>query len=108
MGTQTTEGWSGGGLILTNTNKQHEWAVVVAQLVERQLPEPEINGSNPVIGNIIYYKLYLKNCVEEKKIKKKEAGNGSIKKRTTARTTTAITRVIPRSLAFGRRQKQLT
>ena len=26
------------------------WAVVVAQLVKRSLPIPEIRGSNPVIG----------------------------------------------------------
>ena len=26
------------------------WAVVVAQLVERLLPIPEVPGSNPVIG----------------------------------------------------------
>ena len=29
-------------------------AVVVAQLVERLLPIPEVHGSNPVIGNILY------------------------------------------------------
>ena len=28
------------------------WAVVVAQLVERSLPIPEVRGSNPVIGKI--------------------------------------------------------
>ena len=33
-------------------------AVVVAQLVERSLPKPEIHGSNPINGNIIYYHLY--------------------------------------------------
>ena len=27
-----------------------QWAVVVAQLVERLLPIPEVRGSNPVIG----------------------------------------------------------
>ena len=26
------------------------WAVVLAQLVERLLPSPEVRGSNPVIG----------------------------------------------------------
>ena len=46
-------------------------AVVVAQLVERLLPIPEIRGSNPVIGYIIYYQLYLKNCIEKTKIKKR-------------------------------------
>ena len=34
--------------------KAIKWAVVVAQLVERSLPIPEVPGSNPVIGNIIY------------------------------------------------------
>ena len=38
--------------------------VVVAQLVERLLPTPEVPDSNPVIGNV-----YL----EKMKIKKKEA-----------------------------------
>ena len=45
------------------------WAVVVAQL----LPIPEIGGSNPVIGNIIYYQVY-KNCIEKMTIKKKRPG----------------------------------
>ena len=34
--------------------------VVVAQLVELLLPTPEIQGSNPVINNFIYYQLYNK------------------------------------------------
>ena len=29
-------------------------AVVVAQLVERSLPIPEVRGSNPVIGKNLY------------------------------------------------------
>ena len=34
-------------------------AVVVAQLVERSLPIPELRASNPVIGKIyMYYQLY--------------------------------------------------
>ena len=45
--------------------------MVVALLVERLLPTSEICGSNPVIGNIIYYRLYCINCVEKTKIKKK-------------------------------------
>ena len=49
-------------------------AVVVAQLEERSLPIPEIRGSNPVIGYNIYYHLYLKNCIEKTKIKKKRPG----------------------------------
>ena len=34
------------------------WAVVVAQLVERLLPIPEVHGSNPVIG-----KIYIEHCL---------------------------------------------
>ena len=30
-----------------------KWAVVVAQLVERYLPIPEVRGSNPVIVKIV-------------------------------------------------------
>ena len=47
--------------------------MVVAQLVERLLPIPEVRGSNPVIGKIIlniYCQLYWK--VENKE---KEAEN---------------------------------
>ena len=32
------------------SKKVLHWAVVVAQLVERLLPIPEVRGSNPVIG----------------------------------------------------------
>ena len=31
----------------------NNWAVVVAQLVERSPPTPEIRGSNPVIGKLL-------------------------------------------------------
>ena len=31
-----------------------EWAVVVAQLVERSLLIPEVRGSNPVIGKKLF------------------------------------------------------
>ena len=34
------------------SKKVLHWAVVVAQLVERLLPIPEVRGSNPVIGKI--------------------------------------------------------
>ena len=34
-------------------NNGYLWAVVVAQLVERSLPMPEVHGSNPVIGKIL-------------------------------------------------------
>ena len=55
-------------------------AVVVAQLVERLLPIPEVCGSNPVISKISTEHLFPVNCIEKTKIKKKEAGNGLIKK----------------------------
>ena len=48
------------------------WAVVVAQLVERLLPTPEVRGSNPVIGKKLYWTFNV-NCFEKTKIKKKEA-----------------------------------
>ena len=38
------------------------WEVVVAQLVERSLPIPEVRGSNPVIGKNIFI-LFTVNCV---------------------------------------------
>ena len=54
-------------------------AVVLAQLVERSLPTPEIRGSQPVVGKLLYRTfncLSTVNCIEKTKIKKKEAGNG--------------------------------
>ena len=51
--------------------------MVVAQLLERSLPKPEVRGSNPVIGKIYIEHLFTVNCIEKKKkIKKKEAGKG--------------------------------
>ena len=47
----------------------HFGAVVVAQLVERSLPTPEIRGLNPDIGKKI-----STNCTIEKMKIKKEAG----------------------------------
>ena len=42
--------------------------VVVAQLVERSLPKPEVRGLNPVIGKIyMYYQLYWKDENKEKR-----------------------------------------
>ena len=35
-------------------HNQIEGAVVVAQLVERVLPKPDVRGSNPVIGKLLY------------------------------------------------------
>ena len=54
-------------------------AVVVAQLVERSLPKPEVRGSNPVIGENLYIYwtfVYCQLCIEKTKNKEKEAGNG--------------------------------
>ena len=50
-----------------NPNFDQTRAVVVAQLVERLLPTPEIHGSNPDIGKILFT-----NCtIEKTKIMKK-------------------------------------
>ena len=37
-------------LLNINIKISLNWEVVVAQLVERSLPIPEVRGSNPVIG----------------------------------------------------------
>ena len=57
--------------------------MVVSQLLERSLPIPEVHGSNPVIGKILFIYstfVYCQLCIEKTKIKKKEAGNGPFKK----------------------------
>ena len=56
--------------------------MVVAQLVERSLPIPEVCGSNPVIGKKLYGNLFTVNCIKKTNIKKKEAENGPFFKRT--------------------------
>ena len=45
-------------------------AVVVAQLVERSIPTPEIRGSNPVICKVLYAKVSTNCNIEKTKIKK--------------------------------------
>ena len=53
------------------------WAVVVAQLVERSLPIPEVCSSNLVIGKHLYLYwtfVYCQLCIEKTKIKKKRPG----------------------------------
>ena len=45
---------------------------VVAQLVERLLPTPEVRSSNTLIG-----KIYIERLLKSKK--EKEAGNGTFK-----------------------------
>ena len=53
--------------------------MVVAQLVERLLAIPDVRVLNPVIGEIYIEHLFTVKCIEETKIKKKEAGNGPFK-----------------------------
>ena len=60
-----------------------EVAVVVAQLVERSLPIPEVRSSNPVIGKNLFIILnicFCQLCIEKTKIKKKESGMALFKK----------------------------
>ena len=52
-------------------------AVVVAQLVERLLPIPEVRGSNPVIGKINTEHMFTVNCTKKTKIKKKRPRMGN-------------------------------
>ena len=53
--------------------------MVVAQLVERLLPIPEVRSSNPVIGKNLYW-TFAVNCIEKTKIKKKRPGMAHLKK----------------------------
>ena len=58
-------------------------AVVVAQLVERSLPIPEVRSSIPVIGKqlfICWTFVCCQLCIEKTKIKRRAAGNGPFKK----------------------------
>ena len=55
----------------------------MAQLGEWLLPKPEIRGSNPVTGKMIYLlSIVLKTPLSRRKLKK-EAGNGPFKKERT-------------------------
>ena len=56
------------------------WAVVVAQLVERSLPTPEVRGSNPVIGKLLYIIFVYCQCKEKTKIMKKRPEMAHLKK----------------------------
>ena len=51
-------------------------AVVVAQLVERSLPIPEVRSSNTVIGKFILDICLRLTVLKGQKFKKKEAGIG--------------------------------
>ena len=63
-------------ILTTNTKHKTQMAVVVAQLVERSFPTPEIHGSIPDIG-----KFLSSNCtIEKTKIKKKRPGMAHLKK----------------------------
>ena len=50
-----------------NTLPIMQWAVVVAQLVERSLPVAEVHGSNPDIGQNYNEHLFIGNCIERTK-----------------------------------------
>ena len=66
-----------------SNNTSVEWAVVVAQLVERLLLIPEVRGSNPVIGKNLFIYWTIVNCqlcIEKTKIKKKRPRMAHLKK----------------------------
>ena len=64
--------------------------MVVAQLVERLLPTPEVHGLNPVIRQTFILDIYRQLCIEKTKIKKKRPGKAHFKKQHTKPTTAAI------------------
>ena len=55
--------------------------IFLAQLVERALSISEVCSLNPVIGKIYIEHLLTVICIEESKIKKKDAGNGHFLKK---------------------------
>ena len=60
----------------------HVGAVIVAQLVEWLLSNPEVRGSNRVIGKNLYWTLFTVNYIEKtNENKEKEAGNGPFEKK---------------------------
>ena len=54
-------------------------AVVLAQLVERSLPTPQIHGLNSVIGKFYLLSTVFKKTVSKKRRLRKKAGNDPIK-----------------------------
>ena len=65
--------------------------MVVAQLVERSLPTPEIRGLNPDIGKIL-----STNCtIEKTKIKKKRLGMAHLLKKSKIRPLRRLTKIEP-------------
>ena len=66
---------------VTDGNWKNEWEVVVAQLVERLLPIPEVRSSNPVIGkNLLNICLLSTVYWKDEKKKKKRPGMAHLKK----------------------------
>ena len=57
---ESTESWQ--YPVILQRNLGFSRAVVVAQLVERSLPTPEVRGSNPVIGKNLL-NIYLLSTV---------------------------------------------
>ena len=47
-----------------NINEGKDLTVVVAQLVEQSLPNPEVRGSNPVISRNLF-QIFTVNCIEK-------------------------------------------
>ena len=70
--------------------------MVVAQLVERLLPIPEVRNSNPVIGKIYIEHLFSVNCIKKTKIKKKRPRIAYffLKKRESLRRRYAATSIV--------------
>ena len=58
----------------------HLGAVAVTQLVEQLLLIPEVHSLNPVIGKIYIEHLFIVNCIEKTKIKKRP-GMAHLKKK---------------------------
>ena len=77
-----------GFLVAAEKNKEQNYAVVVAQLVEQSLLTPEIRGLNPVIGKMLSPKLSTNCIIEKTKKKEKVAGNGPSLKEITNKTLT--------------------
>ena len=66
-----------GADVISKLQRSMTWALVVAQLVERSLPTPEVCGSYPVTSKFLYWTfncLPTVNCIENTKIKKKRPG----------------------------------
>ena len=71
--------WSTHDVCPFRDNNQSTWAVVMAQLVDRLLPIPEVRSSNPVIGKNLYWTFYSQLYWKDEN-KEKEAGKGPFKK----------------------------